>query len=69
MNKLMFKMALPIIMGLVEDMFTAENFKKYGKELFALLRKFVVDTDTKVDDKLCLPLIDAAEKAMFPEGD
>ena len=62
----MFKMALPIIMGLVEDMFTPANFKKYGMALFALLRKFVLDTETKADDKLCLPLINAAEKAVFP---
>ena len=69
MKSMMLKMALPIIMGIVEDMITPENFKIYGKKLIDLGREFVQDTDTTIDDKLCLPLLDAAEKALFPSED
>jgi len=64
MKAMMLKMALPIILGLVEDMITPDNFKIYGKKLIGLAREFVKDTETKVDDKIMLPLLDAAEKAL-----
>ena len=64
MKNLVLKMALPIILGLVEDMITPDNFKIYGKKLIGLAREFVKDTETSVDDTIVLPLLDAAEKAI-----
>jgi len=64
MKDLILKVSLPIILGIVEDMITPENFKIYGKKLIQLAREFVLDTETKVDDKIAIPLLDAAERAI-----
>ena len=64
MKTMMLKMAMPIILGIVEDMITPDNFKVYGKKLISLAREFVLDSETKVDDKIVLPLLNAAEKAI-----
>ncbi len=64
MKNLMMKMAMPILLGIIEDMITAENFKIYGKKLISLAREFVLDSETTIDDATVLPLLNAAEKAL-----
>jgi len=64
MKNMMLKMAMPILLGIIEDMITPANFKVYGKKLINLAREFVLDTETTIDDATVLPLLDAAEKAL-----
>jgi len=64
MKEMILKMAAPIIVGMITEMITPENLKKYGAKLFSLIEDFVVDSETTVDDKLVLPLIFAARTAL-----
>jgi len=60
----LLKLLLPIILKLVENLLSPENIKKYGKKLFALLREFIADSETKWDDKTLLPVLDLFEKGL-----
>ncbi len=63
-------MALPILMGMVEEMITEKNLKLYGDRLFDLIEDFVTNSDTDVDDKIVLPLVKAARAALdIPDND
>lgn len=70
MKEMLLKMALPMIIGMIEEMINTENIKKYGDKLFDLIEDFVKDSDTKVDDTIVLPLIKAARVALnIPDND
>ena len=62
------KLAMPIIMGIVEEALTPENFKVYGDKLFDFIEKFVKDSKTTVDDATILPMLAAARAAMGLPG-
>jgi len=60
MKTMLLKMLVPMLLNAVEEMMTKENFQKYGSKLFGILKEFIVDTETKMDDRL-LPLIEKIE--------
>ncbi len=70
MKEMLLKMAMPMVIGMIEEMITSENIKKYGDKLFDLIEDFVVDSETKIDDATVLPLIKAARVALgIPDND
>jgi len=70
MKETLLKLALPMILGIVEEMITKENLQKYGDSLFDMIEDFVSASDSKVDDTVVLPLIKAARIALnIPDED
>ncbi len=70
MKEMLLKMAMPMVIGMIEEMITSENIKKYGDKLFDLIEDFVADSETKIDDATVLPLIKAARIALgIPDDD
>ena len=70
MKAMLLKMALPILINMVEEMITEKNLKLYGDRLFDLIEDFVTNSETDVDDKTVLPLIKAARMALgIPDND
>jgi len=64
MQSLILKILMPIIMGMMEDLLSAENLKKYGGGLFKFIKDAVRDSETDVDDKLVLPVIEMLEEQL-----
>jgi hypothetical protein len=56
--------AANILADVVEEVLTEENKQKYGDRLFDFLEDVVSDSETKIDDVLVLPVIEAARKAL-----
>jgi len=64
------KMAIPIIMEIVEKLLSPENIVKYGDRLFDFIEDAVESSDTTIDDMTVLPLIAALRKALgIPDND
>ena len=64
------KMAIPIIMEIVEKLLSPENIVKYGDRLFDFIEDAVESSDTTIDDITVLPLIGALRKALgIPDND
>ena len=64
------KMAIPIIMQLVEQLLSTENIQKYGDKLFDFIEAAVKSSDTTIDDMTVLPLIKALRIALsIPDND
>jgi len=53
-----------IFKTVVTMVFTEENYKLYGDQLFDLLEKAVADSATTIDDVTVLPILLAARAAM-----
>ena len=68
MNALILKMALPIVVNIIEGMMTRENLTKYGGKLFNLIEEYVIDSETEIDDAIVLPLVQAARMALGITG-
>ena len=64
MKELILKAALPLFLSILTEMMSPENFKKYGMKAIAFMKEFVLDTETKVDDKFAIPVLDALEKML-----
>ncbi len=64
MKELILKAALPLFMSILTEMMSPENFKKYGLKAIAFMREFVLDSETKVDDTIALPILNALEKML-----
>ena len=64
MKEMLLKAILPLITKIVLDMMTPKNFKKHGSKLFGMLREYVKDTETKWDDEIVLPVLDASEEML-----
>ena len=58
------KMALPIIMQIVEQLLSKENVQKYGDHLFDFITEAVESSETTIDDTTVLPLIKALRLAL-----
>jgi len=70
MKEMLLRMAIPMLIKMVEEMITSENIKKYGDKLFDLIEYFVKDTDTSIDDATVLPIVRALRRAMnIPDND
>ena len=64
------KMAIPIIMQIVEQLLSPENIIKYGDKLFDFVEDAVASSETTIDDKMVLPLITALRQALnIPDND
>ena len=70
MNDLIMKMALPIIMGIVQELLSQENIKLYGDKLFDFVEDAVTNSTTTIDDVTVLPLIAALRVGLgIPDND
>ena len=58
------KMALPIIMQIIEQLLSKENIQKYGDHLFDFITEAVKSSKTTIDDTTVLPLIRALREAL-----
>ena len=64
------KMAIPIIMQVVEQLLSPENIVKYGDRLFDFIEDAVTSSETTIDDMTVLPLIAALRHALsIPDND
>ena len=68
--ELIMKMAIPILMQVVEKLLSPENIIKYGDRLFDFIEDAVTSSDTTIDDMTVLPLIAALRHALsIPDND
>jgi len=67
---MILKLAIPIIMQIVEKLLSPENIIKYGDKLFDFIEDAVVSSDTTIDDETVLPVITALRHALsIPDND
>ena len=64
MKELILKAAMPLFVSIITEMMSPVNFKKYGLKVIAFMREFVLDSETKVDDAIAIPILDALEKML-----
>ena len=70
MNSWILQLALPILMGIVEEALKPEHVKEYGDTLFDLVENLVIDSKTQIDDKTVLPVIKALRAGLnIPDND
>lgn len=64
------QMALPVLMGFVEEMLKPENIQTYGDKLFDFVEDAVVASETTFDDMTVLPLIKSLRVGLnIPDND
>jgi hypothetical protein len=61
---IILKMAIPIIMQIIEKLLSEENIKLYGDKLFDFIESAVKSSKTDIDDMTVLPLIKALRLAL-----
>ena len=67
---MIFKLAIPIIMQIIEKLLSPENIIKYGDRLFDFIEDAVVSSETTIDDITVLPLVKALRNALsIPDND
>jgi hypothetical protein len=67
---MILKLAIPIIMQIVEKLLSPENIIKYGDKLFDFIEDAVMSSETTIDDVTILPLIKALRNALsIPDND
>ena len=67
---MIFKLAIPIIMQIVEQLLSPANIIKYGDKLFDFIEDAVTSSETTIDDATVLPLIKALRNALsIPDND
>ena len=67
---MIFKLAIPIIMQIVEQLLSPANIIKYGDKLFDFIEDAVMSSETTIDDATVLPLIKALRNALsIPDND
>jgi hypothetical protein len=67
---MILKLAIPIIMQIVEKLLSPENIIKYGDKLFDFIEDAVESSSTTIDDATVLPLIKALRNALsIPDND
>jgi hypothetical protein len=67
---MIMKLAIPIIMQIVEKLLSPENIIKYGDRLFDFIEDAVQSSETTIDDKTVLPIIQALRNALsIPDND
>jgi len=67
---LVMKLALPIIMQIVEQLLSPENIRKYGDSLFDFIEDAVTSSKTTIDDTTVLPVIEALRNGLaIPDND
>jgi hypothetical protein len=70
MQSILLKMFMPIVIKILTDLMSPENLQKYGDKLFDYLEDLIKDTETDIDDKLALPVIQAIREAFnIPDND
>ena len=62
--EIVLKMAIPIIMQIVEQLLSPSNIKKYGDKLFDFIEAAVANSETTIDDMAVLPLVKALRIAL-----
>lgn len=64
------KLALPIIMGVVEELLKPDNIKTYGDNLFDFIEDAVSNSETTIDDATVLPVLRALRAGLnIPDDD
>jgi len=67
---MILKLAIPIIMQIVEQLLSPANIIKYGDKLFDFIEDAVSSSETTIDDLTVLPLIKALRNALsIPDND
>jgi len=67
---MIFKLAIPIIMQVVEQLMSPANIIKYGDKLFDFIEDAVASSETTIDDLTVLPLIKVLRSALsIPDND
>jgi hypothetical protein len=67
---MILKLAIPIIMQIIEKLLSPENIIKYGDKLFDFIEDAVESSSTTIDDATVLPLIKALRNALsIPDND
>jgi len=67
---IILKLALPIIMNVIEELLKPENIKAYGDKLFDMVEDMVTASGNTVDDATVLPLIRALRAGLnIPDND
>ena len=67
---MILKLAIPIIMQIIEKLLSPENIIKYGDRLFDFIEDAVVSSETTIDDITVLPLVKALRNALsIPDND
>jgi len=67
---MILKLAIPIIMQIIEKLLSPENIIKYGDKLFDFIEDAVESSSTTIDDVTVLPLIKALRNALsIPDND
>ena len=67
---MILKLAIPIIMQIIEKLLSPENIIKYGDKLFDFIEDAVTSSETTIDDATVLPLIKALRNALsIPDND
>ena len=70
MNEMIMRMALPVIMGIVQELLSTDNIKKYGDQLFDFIENAVTNSATTIDDVTVLPVITALRSGLgIPDND
>ena len=70
MDSLIIKILLPIIVKMLGDLLTADNLRKYGDKFFDFLEDAIADSETTIDDQLCLPIIKLLRRELnVPDND
>ena len=67
---MILKLAIPIIMQIIEKLLSPENIIKYGDRLFDFIEDAVTSSETTIDDATVLLLIKALRNALsIPDND
>ena len=67
---IVMKLALPIIMQVIEQLLSPDNIRKYGDKLFDFIEDAVESSETTIDDATVLPLVEALRNGLsIPDND
>ena len=69
MQNWLLKMFIPMLVQVLEELFTSDALKQYADELFDWLKRVIKDSDSKWDDAVALPLVEALERAFGDPSD
>jgi len=70
MNSILTGIALPIIMGVIQELLSPENIKTYGDKLFDMIENAVTSSENNIDDVAVLPVIKTLRAGLnIPDND
>ena len=57
MNKVLIALLSPVISKIIDDILSKENYQYYGDKLLDLIEEAIADSQTTLDDRLLLPVV------------